>query len=791
MDLRFALRSLGRSPGFTLLAITILALGIGANSAMFSVVYAVVLHPLGYPEPDRLVSLSNTNRNGGKYGQVSGPDFVDYRRDSTAFESMAAYASEVTSVVAASRAEYAGVAGVSSDFFKVLGVAPIQGRVFGDTHAALVGAGFWQRHFGSAPYSSGKTLTIFDQAFDIVGILPGGFHFPEETTTEIWIALSDDLASVNRGAHNYRAIGRLKRGIAIEQAQVQLDAIGSRLENAYRGTNKDALLQATPLVDFTVRRVRTTLYTLLAAVTLVLGIACANLANLLLARGASRAREIAIRVALGAGRVRILRQLLVESLLLGAAGCVAGILLAAACLPLVRGLVPAFVPRLANSAIDSHVLLFSALCGLASSVLFGLAPALRAGQVDPNYALHAAGYRGILGASSARLRQVFVIAELALSMVLLVSAALLLESFSALTSVDLGLHPQRLLVAEISVPTSGELANRNFYKPLLDQLFETPLVESAALTHTLPGEAETRSWGLYAVTGQTTDAMQVGGPQAGYSIVSPDYFHTLGVPLLTGRTFIARDDANSPAVAIVSDAVARRSFRQVDPIGQGILCGLDKNSMQWMKIVGVVRNVHMEGPTQGPTPEIYMPCLQHARASARVVVHVKGDPLALSATVRRQILTLDPEASLKLSTMDDHLASLVSTPRFSTELITVFAGFAVLLAMLGIYGVMAYSVSQRTSEIGLRLALGAERQQIFGLVLGQALRLTGIGILAGSAGAIAASRLLRSQLFAVSAIEPRAYLASLGLLAVIALAAAYLPAWRASRVEPLEALREE
>jgi len=791
MDLRFALRSLRRSPGFTLLAIAILALGIGANSAIFSMVYAVVLHPLAYPEPDRLVALSNANRNGGKYGQVSGPDFVDYRQQSTAFESMAAYAYEVTSVVAASRAEYAGVAAVSPDFFRVLGIQPIEGHMFSNAHAALVSASFWQRHFGDTPFAAGRTLKIFDSVLDISGIVPAGFHFPEETTTEIWFAFADDLATVNRGAHNYRAIARLKRGVTIEQAQAQLTAIGGRLEKAYRGTNQDASLVATPLVDFTVRRVKTSLYTLLAAVSLVLGIACANLANLLLARGAGRTREMAIRAALGAGRARILRQLMVESLVLGAAGCLAGITIAAACLPLLRSLAPAFVPRLAHAAIDTNLLLFSALCGLGSSVLFGLAPALRAGRVDPNQALRAASFRGIVGGSSAKLRQIFVIAELALSMVLLVSAALLLESFSALTSVDLGIRPQRLVVAEVSIPVNSERANQIFYKPLLDQLSTTPLVESAAVTHTLPGQAETRSWGLYVITGQTLEAMKVGGPDAGYSIVSPDYFRTLGIPLFAGRAFAARDDANSPAVAIVSEALARRSFPHADPVGQSILCGLDETSMRWMKIVGVVRDVRVEGPAQAAAGEIYMPYLQHPRQNARVIVNVKGDPLAFFAALRRQILALNPEASLKLSSMENHLASLVSTPRFSTELVTVFAAFAALLAMLGIYGVMAYSVGQRTSEIGLRLALGAQRQQILGLILRQALQLTGPGILAGSVGALAASRVLRSQLFGISIIEPRAYLASLGLLAAISLAAAYLPAWRASRIEPLEALREE
>ncbi|HEY3940799.1 MAG TPA: ABC transporter permease [Bryobacteraceae bacterium] len=802
MDTKFALRSLARSPGFTLLAIAILALGIGANTAIFSVVHSVILRPLGYPDPDRLVSISTVFRNRSNYGQVSGPDFLDWRSQTSAFASMAAYSSGVTSVVttagADSYSEFTGVAEISEDFLRALGVQPIQGRAFtreewipGKAHAALVSASFWQRHFGDAAFSGGHTVKSWGGASEIVGILPAGFHFPEESGTEIWLPFSENLASTNRGGHNYRVVGRLKRGVTVEQAQVQLSALGERLAKAYPGTNKGTSSFVTPLVNFTVRNVKTSLYVLLAAVALVLAIACANVANLLLARGAGRVRELAIRAALGAGRARIVRQLLVESLLLGAAGCGAGVLLAKAVLPLLVAAAPRFVPRLDQVTVDLQVLLFCAGCGFAASLLFGLAPAFQASRVDPSQGLRG-NARGVLGSVTGRLRRVFVTAEVALCMILLVSAGLLLKSFSALTSVDMGFRPNRLLVAELSVPVvSSDRANEVFYKPLLARLSTIPGVQAAALTQTLPGETDTRSDGSYVISGQSLNDMRLGGPEAGFSVVSADYFNAMKIPLAEGRTFSDRDDASALPVAIISEALARRPFARRDPVGQTILCGLDLTSMKWMKIVGVVRDVHMDGPAKAPGAEIYMPYLQHPRQNARVIVRAGENPLSLAAAVRRKVRTMNPEASLKLSTMENHLATVVSTPRFSSELISVFAGLAMLLAVIGIYAVLAYAVTQRTAEIGLRVALGAPREQILRMVLGQALKLTGIGIVVGGFGAIAVTRLLQSQLFHVSTEDPATYLTMIALLTSVALAASYLPAWRASRIEPLKALREE
>jgi len=523
---------------------------------------------------------------------------------------------------------------------------------------------------------------------------------------------------------------------------------------------------------------------------LVLLLACANVANLLLARGAGRIRELAIRSALGAGQGRIVRQLLVESLILGLAGCASGALLAMAFLPILLNAAPKFVPRLNQVTIDLPVLGFCILSGLAASLLFGLAPALQASQADPNASLRA-GARGVLGGTTGRLRHLFVTAEVALCLILLVSAGLLLKSFTAMTTIDMGFRPERLLVAEVSVPTAPGQVDQNFYAPLLERLASTPGVESAALTHTLPGDADTRSDGWYIISGQSMNDFKTGAPGAGFSVVSPGYFQTLSIPLIAGRTFSERDNADAAPVAIISEALARRSFPKADPMGLSILCGLDLTSMKWMKIVGLVRDVRMDGPTNAPAAELYMPYLQHPREEGRVLIKAGSNPLSFAATFRQTVRALNPEASVKLTTMENHLAEIVSTPHFSSRLISVFAVFATILAMIGVYGVMAYSVSQRTSEIGLRIALGADRKQIGGMVLKQALKLSGTGILAGLLGAVAATRILESQLFEVSAADPSTYLITIGLLAAVCLAASYIPAWRAASVEPLEALREE
>ncbi len=798
MDLKFAIRSFRRNPGFTALSVAILALGIGANTAIFSVVDAVLLRPLAYPDPGRLVSLTTAWKNGGLYGQVSGPDFLDYQSRSTAFTSLAAYDDGIESIVGNGTSEFAGAAEVSSDFFRTLGIQPVAGRglVASDwkkkASVAVVSAAFWQRHFGNVPFTPGRIVKFENTSFEIVGMLPAGFHFPEDVTTDVWAPFQDALENTNRGGHNYRVIGRLKPGISVEQAQSQLSALSQRLQQIYPGSNKDASAYLTTLTDFTVRRVKTSLYILLAAVVVVLLIACANVANLLLARGSARVRELAVRTSLGATQFRLVRQLLTEAAILSAFGCGFGILLAYALLPLLVRLAPSYLPRLNQIHIDPAVLLFAIGAGCIATLLFGLAPALQARRTDPNVDLRAGGSRGSLGGSTGRLRQAFVVAEVALSVVLLVSAGLLLKSFAATVSVDLGFRPDKLLVAELSVPSeSGERVNHLFYQPLLARLSQTPGVTSAALSHTLPGDSATRSDGAYIIDGQTMKDFTVNSPQAGFSVVSRAYFQTLHIPLLAGRDFSDRDGLAEPPVAIISASLARRAYPRQNAVGHKILCGLDLESMKWMQIVGVVGDIRMDGPTIAPTPEIYMAYLQHPRSELSLIVNARNNPMAFAGPLRRDIRALDPEASLKLTTMENHLADVVSTPRFSSTLVSAFAALAILLAAIGIYGVMAYSVVQRTSEIGLRIALGADRRRILGLVLSQATTLTAMGLVLGTIGAAAAGRLLKSQLFEVSASDPAIYITMLVLLAALTLAASFIPAWRACRIEPLDALRQE
>lgn len=797
-DVRFALRSLRHTPAFSTLTILILALGIGVNAAIFSVVHAVILRPLSYRDSGRLVSISMTWPDGEKYGQISGPDFLDFASQSTAFKSTAAYANDVISVVAHGQSEFSGASAVSEHFLQTLGIKPYAGRAFsasdfvGKPRVAMVSAGFWERHFGDAAFAPGQILKTAGVQLEIIGLLPNGFHFPESSHTEIWFPFFESLRNVNRGAHNYDTVGRLKAGIPVEQAQAQLTAIATRLQKQYPGTNKGAGVYVTSLTNFTVRDVKVSLYILIAAVALVLLIACANIANLLLARGAGRLRELAVRTALGASQARIVRQLFTETLILGGIGCACGVLLAKVILPGLLALAPGYIPRLNDIRIDLTTLWFCAGCGLFASILFGVAPALQGRRVDPNHDLRANGSRGVVG--TGRLRHIFVTAEIALSMVLLVSAGLLLRSFSETLSVNLGFRSQNLLIAHVSVASGDDRhATDKVFKPLFEELSTNRQFHSVALAHGLPAQPESRSSSEYIIEGQTLNDMNNSAPQAGDTVISGSYFSTLGIPVLAGRTFSEHDNANSNPVVIVNQAFVRRSYPTVNPIGRTVQCGFDPFTFKkWATIVGVVGDAHMDGPTQTPMPDIYFPYLQHPRQEIDIIIRQIGEnPLSRAAFVRSTVQRLDREAAVKFTTMEKHLADVVATSRFSSILIAVFAALAMLLASIGIYGVMSYSVSQRTTEIGLRMALGADRWNVVRMVLKEAVRLCGIGLLIGSAAALAAARLLQAQLFRVSAVDPRIYFAVLATLGLIALMAACVPALRASAVEPLEALRQE
>ena len=798
MDLKFALRSLLKNPGFTLLAVLVMALGIGANTAVFSVVNAVLLKPLAYHEPDRIVTLSSLWLKKGAHGQVSAPDFHDWHDQSSAFAAMAYYANDETAVTVGSSAEYGSVATVTRDFFRVFGVEPIAGRMFtaeeqkpGSAPAVVISHSYWQSHFGGNARALGQTVRMLDKTFSVVGVLPAGFHFPDKT--DIWFPASTFSETEERSAHNYLVVGRLKPDVTLEQAQAQMTSIGTRLEQQYPASNKGKNVAVTRMRDDMVSNVQLTLYLLLGAVALVLLIACANVANLLLAKATTRTREIAIRAAVGASRGRIVRQLITESLLLALVAGVAGLILAVWGSAALVALAPSNVPRLAETSIDGWVLVFTLGVSVIASLLFGLAPALQASRVDLNDALKQGGARAVVGGGAGRMRGALVVAEIALSVILLAGAGLLIKSFVALQNVALGYHPEHVLVMESSVP-AGDLASSQratrFYKDLLRDIAALPGVSSTGAVRTTPGHVMSNGgYWLDHLPGR--EQMGATTPQAVFSVVSPGAFATLGIPLRTGRDFNPADTYEAPFTAIVNQALVRQSFPDKDPIGRVIFCGLD--SMNGMKIVGVVGDVRQSGPSREPSPEIYMPYEQHPQPSTalNILVRTTNEPGALQETLRRKARERSPEVPVKFTSMDASLAENIAAPRFRTLLLAIFAGLAVCLAMAGVYGVMAYLVSQRSNEIGLRMALGASPGDVSRLVLREGMLLAGLGLVLGLAGAVAATRLLTSMLFEVKPGDPATYAAVAALLGIVALAASYIPARRAARVDPLVALRQE
>lgn len=799
MDWRYALRSFRKNPGFTVLAVLVMALGIGANTAMFSVVNAVLLKPLGYPDPDRIVVLSTLWKKSGGHGQVSAPDYHDWHDQSRAFSAMAYYAGGGTAVTAGQEAEYAQAAIVTPDFFRVFGVEPVQGRLFtpdekqaGGPAAVLIGHSYWQRRFGGSADVIGKTVRLFGRTLPIVGVMPPGFRFPNET--DLWLPANTIFPETpSRSGHNYRVVARLKPDVELEQAQAEMTLIGTRLAQQYPSSNQGKNVAVTRLRDEMVKDVRMTLYMLLGAVGVVLLIACANMANLLLARASESGREIAIRAALGAGRGRIIRQLITESLVLALTAGVAGMLLAVWGSRALVALAPANVPRLAETALDGWVLAFTLGISAAASLLFGLAPALEASRVDLNTALKQGSARATAGGRAGRIRSGLVVAEMALSVVLLCGAGLLLKSFVALHSVALGFRPENLLVMETSVPASNlDEARRatHFYRDLLPGIAAMPGVTAAGATKTLPGRIG--SDGSYWIDHLPAPSeIGITAPQAVLSVITPGAFATLGIPLKQGRDFHDGDTYDAPFTAVINEALARKSFAGQDPIGHLVFCGLD--SLKPMKIVGVVGDIRQLGPAREPRPEIYMPYQQHPFPSTalNVVVRTSQPPGALADAMRTQVRALSPDVPVKFTTMEATLADNVAAPRFRTLLLGIFAGLAVCLAMAGVYGVMAYVVGQRTGEIGLRMALGARPVEVLRLVLGQGMQLASAGLVLGLLGAVALTRLLTTMLFGVQPNDPLTYSVVTVLLGGVAVAASSLPAWRASRVDPVIALRQE
>jgi putative ABC transport system permease protein len=800
-DLRFAVRMLLKDPGFTVVAVLILALGVGANTAMFSVVRAVLLKPLAYSDPDRIVTLASFWKADAGKGQVSAPDYYDWRDQSSAFEAMAYYGSWDMSVTpetsTGATAEYARATQVTSDFFRVFGVSPAVGREFsaeeakrGGSGAAIISYSYGARHFGSESKALGKPLQMAGKTLDVVGVMPPGFGFPDRT--DIWFPANTIYSETeSRSAHNYRVVGRLQNGVRLEQAQAQMTGIGTRLEQKYPDSNKGKSVAVTQLRDEMVSNFRMTLYVMLAAVGVVLLIACANLANMLLAKAVARTREIAIRTAVGATRNRIVRQLITESILLALFAGAVGVALAFWGSRTLVALAPADVPRLAEASIDTTVLSFAIGVSLLASLLFGLAPALQVLRVDLSTSLKQSVPRSGGGSLADRMRQALVVAEIALSVILVAGAGLLLKSFIALQNVELGFRPERVLVVETSVPASdlpaAQRATR-FYKQLLPEVRALPGVLAAGATMAPPGH--TGSDGSYWID-HLPAALDVSAPQAVFSVVSPATFATLGIALQRGRDFNDGDSYDAPFTAVINAALARQAFPNQDPIGHSIYCGLD--SMNSMKIVGIVGDVRQSGPAREPSPEIYMPYEQHPQPSTslNVLVRTSIEPGTISPAVREKIYELSAEVPVKFTTMEALNAEGVAAPRFRTLLLGIFAGLAVGLALAGVYGVMSYVVGQRSNEIGLRMALGASPRDVMRLILRQTLLLAGAGIVIGLAGAAGVTQLLTTMLFGVKATDPLTYAAVVALVVIAALVASYIPARRAMRVDPMIALRYE
>jgi putative ABC transport system permease protein len=804
-DVRYGARNLRRSPGFAALAVLIMALGIGANTAVFSVVNTVLLKPLSYRDPDRIVTLAGARADAAagtrrpprdRIGPVSGPDFWDWHDRSSSFEAMAWYRTREASVVRSSTAEYAQATTVSAEFFGVFSVEPVVGRFpaaeeleKGSSGTLVISNDYWQTHLGADPHVVGQSVRIDGGALQIAGVLPPGFQFPAKT--DLWRMSSRRATNEYRGAHNYLVVGRLKPGVSVERARGEMTSIARHLEELYPGSNKGQGVVVERMRDRMVGDVRITLYLLLGSVSVVLLIACANTAALLLGKATTRTREVAVRVALGASRRRIMRQLVTESLLLAVLAGVAGLLLAYLGSRALVALAPADLPRLGEIGVDRSVLAFTIGISLTTSFLFGLVPAFYASRLDVNDALKQGGTRSVMGGGLVRVRGLLVVAEVALAVVLLSGAGLLIKSFIALNSVALGYRAESVLVVKATVPWANAQSHgrqeSQKLKYLISEVAAVPGVLAAGATLSPPGRVE--SSGSHFAD-HMPEKHDYEAPNTVLSIVAPGTFEALGIALKGGRDFNDGDTFGKPFVAVVNEALARKSFPGQSPIGRTIFCPYD--AAPAMTIIGVVGDVRQFGPAREPLPECYMPYLQHEYGTTlSIVARTTGNPTALAETVRRVGRERSPDVPLKFTTMEALVSENVAAPRFRSLLLGLFAGIAVCLAMAGVYGVMAYAVGQRSNEMGLRMALGASTGSMLRLVLGQGLALTGLGLALGSATALAGTRLLTTMLFGVRPNDPVVYLAVAVLLGMVALVACYIPARRASRIDPLAAIRQE
>ena len=802
-DLRYALRMLLKNPGFTIVAVIALALGIGANTAIFSVVNTVLLRPLPYKDPERLVMVwEDASKHGYPRDTPAAANFVDWRDQNQVFEGMAAVADESFNLTGAGDPERLEGRRVSANIFPLLGVEPEIGRVFtaaedqpGSQRVVLLSYGLWQRRFGGDSSIVGKPLTLNGESHTVVGVLPARFQFPT-SDDQAWVPIAftpEQAASRNR--HYLQVVGRLKPGVTLGQAQTEMSTIASRLEQQYPQSNADLGATVTSLHEHLVGDIRPALLILLGAVGLVLLIACANVANLLLARAAVRQKEIAVRIALGARRLRLVRQFLTESVLLSTLGGIVGMAIAFIGLVLLRTFIPENISQAREISIDLKVLGFTLFVSVLTGVIFGLAPAIQAVRFNQSETLKEGGRDAATGGSGKRLRSVLVMAEVAISLVLLIGAGLLINSFLRLRNVDPGFRADNLLTMKIVLPEPKyeEFERRQaFYTDLVQRVGSIAGVRSAAVTTNLP---------LYRQGNSIT--VRIEGrpePPPGQEqvvvtrIISPGYFETMTIPLLSGRNLNDQDIATSRnASAVISETMARRFWPNEDPIGKRFAAGRVTSDEDWINVVGVVKDVRQFELTADPRPQMYLSYRQAGFFAPRdLVVKTDVEPTSMAAIVRKAVWEIDKDQPVSdIRTMEEILADSIARQRFSMLLLAIFAGVALILAAVGIYGVMSYSVAQRTHEIGIRMALGAQTGAVLKLAVGYGMKLVLIGILVGLIAAFALTRLMSTLLFGVTATDPTTFtLISLLLVGVAALAS-YIPARRATKVDPMIALRYE
>ena len=794
-DLSFAVRSFIKRPGFLVIAVATLALGIGGTTAMFTVVNSVLLRPLQFPDPERIVLLEGVNpRQGITQSNMSVPDIVDWQKQSQSFEQIAAFVSGGVFLTAGDETERVRAAGVSAEFFPLFRTNPIHGRLFqpddfqSGSEPAVISYALWQRRFGGSKDVVNSKVILSGDSTTIVGIMPAGFTYPDNT--ELWWAYPLDAAKERRDNRYLEVVTRLKPNVPMAQAQAEMNTISQRLSENFAETNAGWSVRLTELRERLVGELRTSLLILLGAVAFVLLIACANVANLLLARAASRQKEIALRTALGASRMRVIRQLLTESVSLSLVSGLLGLALSLWLIKLLIAIIPPDTPRLNEISINWQVFGFTLSVTVLAGLMFGLVPALQTSRPNLNATLRDSGQRGSETGGRNRVGALLIVSEIALSFVLLAGAGLLIKSFLHLTEIDPGFNPDNVLTMRLGVPgkkyAQGE-PRAQIFKQLIDEVKATPGVQSAGAVLSLPLGGDTFNVGRGLVLeGRPMTPDEASNAQ--YLPVTPDYFKTVQIPLKAGRTFTDQDNSQNTKVVIVNETMARRLWPGESPIGRHFTIWRDEKFPR--EVVGVVGDTR-ETLDKEAGNQMYVPYAQDATwGSLSLVVRTSGEPTALAGSVREAIRKVEKGVpTYNLKTMKDVVLTSAAPRRIPMLLLSAFAGVAMLLAMLGIYGVTSYYVTQRTHEIGVRMALGARAEDVLKLVLSRAMVLAVVGIGIGVAGAIAVTRYLTSLLFGVKPIDVVTFIAVGVVLALVVLVACLVPARRATRIDPLEALR--